>query len=113
MATVSYVSDLSAQTTGQSVSVTATATAGTTLHTYSGAGADIIKLWAANTSSAAVLLTVEWGSVTAAKNIVVSIPAYSGPVCIADRRECANGTVAAFAATTAVINCWGEVWNAA
>lgn len=112
MATVTYVGDLSAQTTGQSVSVTATATAGTTLHTYSGAGADIIKLWAANTSTAAVLLTVEWGNATAAKNIVVSIPAQS-VVCVADRRECANGTVAAFAGTTAVINCWGEVWNAA
>ena len=112
MATVTYIGDLSAQTTGQSISVTATATAGTTLHTYSGAGADILKVWAANTSSAAVLLTVEWGNATAAKNIVVSVPAQS-VVCVADRRECANGTVAAFAGTTAVINCWGEVWNAA
>ena len=94
------------------MSITATSTVGTTVHTYSTAGADLIKLWAANTSSAAVLLTVEWGSATAAKNIVVSIPAYS-VVCVADRRECANGTVAAFAGTTAVINCWGEVWNAA
>ena len=111
MATVTYVSDLTGQTTGQSISVTATATAGTTLHTYSGAGADIIKLWAANTSSSAVLLTVEWGSATAAKNTVISIPAQS-VVMVADRRELANGTCAAFAATTAVINCWGEVWNA-
>ena len=112
MATVTYIGDASAQTTGQSVSITATATVGTTIHTYSGSGADIIKLWAANTSSAAVLLTVEWGSATAAKNIVVSIPAYS-VVCVADRREMSTvGTVAAFAATTAVINCWAEVWNA-
>ncbi len=111
MATVTYVSDLSSQTTGQSISVTATSTAGTTLHTYSGAGADIIKLWAANTSASAVLLTVEWGSTTAAKNIVVSIPAQS-VVMVADRRELANGTCAAFAGTTAVINIWGEVWNA-
>lgn len=111
MATVTYVSNLTGQTTGQSISVTATATAGTTLHTYSGAGTDIIKLWAANTSSSAVLLTVEWGSVTAGKNIVVSIPAQS-VVLVADRRGMANGTCAAFAATTAVINCWGEVWNA-
>lgn len=95
------------------MSITATSTVGTTVHTYSTAGADLIKLWAANTSSAAVLLTVEWGSATAAKNIVVTVPAYSGAVCIADRRTLTGGTVAAFAATTAVINCWGEVWNAA
>lgn len=110
MATVTYTGDASAQVTGRSVSITATATVGTTVHTYSGAGKDLVKLWAANTSVAAVLLTVEWGTATAAQNIVVSIPAQS-VVCVADRRSLSVGTIAAFAGTTAVINCWGEVWN--
>lgn len=114
MATVSFVGDGSGQSVnGEGVSITATATAGTLIHTYSGAGADLIKLWAANTSSASVKLTVEWGGVTAASNIVVNIPAES-VVCVADRRSLTGSgkTVAAFAGTTAVINCWAEVWNA-
>lgn len=85
---------------------------GTLVHTYSTAGLDLVKLWGANTSSAPVLVNVEWGNATASRSIIVSIPAYS-VVSLADRKGLGNGTVAVFAATTAVVNCWAEVWNSA
>lgn len=112
--TVSFVGFGSGQTTGQAVSITATSTPGTTVHTYSGAGTDFIKLWLTNTSTSAVLATVEWGNATTTNNIMVTVPPQSGPILVVDRRgiSVGSGTVKVFAATTAVIMAWAEVWNA-
>jgi len=111
MATITYVGALSGETTGIPVSITATATAGTLVHTYSGAGSDIIELWGTNQSSAAVLVNVEWGNATTTNGLVQYIPAYS-TVLLADRMALSTGTVKVFAATTAVIACFGKYWNA-
>ena len=113
MATVSFVGDLSGQTDGEAVSVVETSTAGDTLHTYSAAGADILKIWCVNTGTAAVKLTLEWGDATTTNNVELTIPPEDGPVLVVDRRVLGAGTVKAFAGTTAVLACWGEVWNAA
>lgn len=67
---------LSGSTTGLQVKVAATATAGTTIHTAHATAQDEIWLWAVNSSSAAVKLTVEWGEATAPDgNIEVNVPA--------------------------------------
>lgn len=87
MATYSRV-HLSGSTSGKPILVAAIATPGTAIHTaIAGATAfDEVYLWVANTHSAAVALTLEWGGVTDPDNHLVktlSIPANSGPIAIA------------------------------
>jgi hypothetical protein len=57
---------LSGSTNGKPIPVAATATPGTLLHTVAAGtgGNDEIDLWAHNTTSSAIVLTVEWGGVT-------------------------------------------------
>ena len=74
---------LSGAADGLAVKVAATSSTGTTIHTaVAGTTAgtfDEIWLWATNTSTAAVKLTIEWGTTTAADgNIEVTIPPEQG-----------------------------------
>ena len=70
---------LSGSTSGKQIKVAATATAGTTIHTAHATSLDEIWLWAVNSSTTAVKLTVEWGEATAPDgNIEVTIPGESG-----------------------------------
>jgi len=74
---------LSGAADGLAVKVAATATAGTTIHTaVAGTTAvtfDEIWIWAVNSSTSAVKLTIEWGEATAPDgNIEVTIPPESG-----------------------------------
>ena len=70
---------LSGSTNGKQIKVAATATAGTTIHTAHATSLDEIWLWAVNSSTTAVKLTVEWGEATAPDgNIEVTIPGESG-----------------------------------
>jgi hypothetical protein len=70
---------LSGSTSGKQIKVAATATAGTTIHTAHATALDEIWLWAVNSSTTAVKLTVEWGEATAPDgNIEVTIPGESG-----------------------------------
>ena len=70
---------LSGSTTGLGIKVVATATAGTTIHTAHATDLDEIWIWAVNSSSSAVKLTIEWGEATAPDgNIEGNIPAESG-----------------------------------
>src|SRR3990167_11251367 len=74
---------LSGSTDGKQIKVVATATAGTTIHTaVAGTTAgtfDEIWLWAVNSSSAAVKLTIEWGEATAPDgNIEITLDGESG-----------------------------------
>lgn len=98
-----------------SVLIAQTATAGTTIHTFSTTTTDYeeVWLWAANNHTANVALTIEWISATAAKNIEMTIPFNDGLYLvipgIAAQGVAGSKTVAAFAGTTNVITVFGYV----
>ena len=115
MATFSKIT-LSGSTDGRMVKVAATATAGTTLHTGSATATtyDEIWLYAVNSSASSVKLTIEWGSVSSPDDLIeLSVPAESGLYLIAPgliiKGNATPLVVAAFAATTNVINIVGYV----
>jgi hypothetical protein len=104
---------LSGSTNGRQIKVVATATAGTAIHTAApGAGGfDEVWLYAINTSTATVKLTIEFGGATSPDDLIeVNIPPESGPFCVVPGIR-VNGTVAiaAFAGTANVINISGNV----
>ena len=74
MATFSKLALQPAGTTGDGLGITvvATVTAGTAIHTASSASATIDELWlyANNTHSSAVVLTIEFGGVSVTKDII-------------------------------------------
>ena len=104
---------LSGSTSGKGVVVVATATAGTLIHTaVAGASAiDEIWLYAVNTSTSAVKLTIEYGAATAPdNNIELTVAAESGLVLVSPGLILNGGlTVKAFAATASVIVLYGYV----
>jgi hypothetical protein len=105
---------LSGSTNGKGIKVAATATAGTTIHTAVSGTSSIDEIWlyANNTSSAAVKLTLEWGEATAPDgHIEVNVGSEgTGLVLIAAGLPLQNAlAVKAFAATANVINIFGYV----
>jgi hypothetical protein len=115
MATFSKVLH-SASIGGRPIKVVATATAGTIIHTTDTSSSAIDEVWiyATNTSSSAVLLTLEWGGTTNPDDrIVASIPPQSTVVVVPGQPLSGTGsagrTIRAFAGTTAVINIFGYV----
>ena len=96
---------LSGSTDGKQIKVAATATAGTTIHTAHASALDEIWLYAVNSNTAAVKLTVEWGEATAPDgNVEVTIPAESGYMLVIPGLVLTNSLVVkAFAATANVI----------
>jgi hypothetical protein len=105
---------LSGSTNGRGIKVAATATAGTTIHTTGTAAIDEVWLYAYNSDTAAVLLTVEWGGTTVPDdNIKLSIPAASGLTLVVPGLILAPSgsglTVAAFAASANKIVITGYV----
>jgi hypothetical protein len=102
---------LSASTSGKGVKVAATATAGTLIHTADATAKDEVWLYAMNTSSSAVKLTIEWGEATAPDgNIEVTVLPEAGLLTIVAGLILTGGlTVRAFAATTNVIVMHGFV----
>ena len=102
---------LSGSTNGKAILVAATSTPGTLLHTAVAGTSDMDELWiyANNTSTNSVKLTIEWGEATAPNgNIEVTVLQESGLVCITPGLIIQNGlTVRAFAATTNVITIHG------
>jgi hypothetical protein len=110
---------LSGSTQGKAIKIAATTSgsAGTTIHA-TGTSASIqdeVWLYAYNSSASAVVLTIQWGGVTAVDNeIKLSIPATSGltlviPGFILTGTGSAANTIAAYAATTNVITVTGYV----
>ena len=74
---------LSGGTNGKNIKVAATATPGTTIHTaVSGTSSfDEVHLWATNTDSSAIKLTIEFGGTTSPDDLIeITIPPESGPV---------------------------------
>lgn len=107
---------LSGSTDGKGIKVVKTATAGTTIHTCSSTATDLeeIWLWAYNSHTAAVLLTIEFGGATAPdQNIKVYIPSQEGLFCVVPglilKGNATPLTVKAFAATENVITISGYV----
>ena len=74
MSTFSKIALQPAGTTGDGLGITvvATATAGTPIHTASSTPTDIDEIWlyAVNTHSSAVTLTIEFGGVSVTKDII-------------------------------------------
>jgi hypothetical protein len=106
---------LSGSTDGKAIKVAATGTTGTTIHTaVAGTTAgtfDEIWLWAFNSHTANVNLTIEFGGTSAPdQNIVVAIPYKSGLMLVIPGLILQNGAVVtAFAGTTNVITISGFV----
>ena len=104
---------LSGSTKGTSILVAATATLGTTVHTAVSGTSDLdeIYLYAVNSSSSAVKLTIEWGEATAPDgNIEYTVPAEDGLHLIVPGLLLQNSlVVTAFAGTTNVITIHGFV----
>lgn len=115
MATFSKL-PLSSSTNGRAIQVSATASPGTTVHTGSTntAVTDEVWLYAVNSGTADVKLTVEWGGTTApTDHIEITVPGESGLVPIAPGLLVIGAATAlvvrAFAATGSVINIFGYV----
>lgn len=111
MATFSKLA-LSGSTNGKPIAVAATSTPGTTIHTaQSGtSGLDEIWLYAVNSSTTSVKLTIEFGGTTTAENIELTITGESGLVLVIPGLVLNNSQVVrAFAGTGSVINISGYV----
>lgn len=102
---------LSGSTNGRQIPVAATATPGTLIHTVAAGttGMDEIWLYAVNSSTSAVKLTVEWGGTTAnTDHIELTIAGEAGLILVSPGLVLNNGlSVRAFAATANVINISG------
>ena len=96
---------LSGSTNGKQIKIAASATPGTTIHTASATALDEIWLWAVNSSTTAVKLTVEWGEATAPDgNIEVTVPGESGYLMVVPGLVLTNSLVVkAFAGTANVL----------
>lgn len=102
---------LSGAADGKAVKVAATATAGTTIHAAHATAIDEVWLWAYNSHTADVVLTIEFGGATAPdNNIVLTIPKAVGLVAVVPGLCLTNSlTVKAFAGTTNVVTLSGYV----
>lgn len=106
----------SGSTDGKGIKVVQTATAGTLIHTGPTNTAHFHEVWmyAVNTSSTSVKLTVEWGDATAPDgNIEQTVPAEAGLYVVIPglilKGNATPLTVKAFAATANVISVHGFV----
>jgi hypothetical protein len=109
MATFSKVI-LSGSTNGKFKNISASATPGTALHTVAAgtSGLDEVWLYASNSASTTVKLTVEYGGTTSADQIEISIPGESGLVLVSPGLVLNNGlSISAFAGTANVISISG------
>lgn len=104
---------LSGSTNGKGIKVVQTATAGTLLHTAVSGTSSLDEIWiyAVNSSTSSVKLTIEWGEATAPDgNIEMPIPGEAGLTLVVPGLLLQNGlTVRAFAGTANVIICHGYV----
>lgn len=116
MATFTKVA-LSGSTQGKGIKVVATASTGTTIHATGTSSTIIDEVWlyAYNSSTGPVSLTVEFGGTTAPdENIKIDIPPTSGltlvvPGLILTGTGAAANTVTAFAGTANVVTLSGYV----
>jgi hypothetical protein len=102
--------------TGLGIKVAATATAGTAIHTASSTATTVDEIWlyAVNTSSSSVKLTIEWGETTAPDgNIELTVLPEAGLVTVIPglvlQGNATAKVVRAFAATANVVVVHGFV----
>jgi hypothetical protein len=108
---------LSGSTQGKAIKVAATASTGTTIHATGTSSSVIDEVWlyAYNSSTGPVTLTIQYGGTTAVDNdIKIDIPPTSGltlivPGLILTGTGSAANTVYAYAGTTNVITITGYV----
>ena len=104
---------LSGSVQGGGVTVVATATAGTTIHTAIAGTSSMDEIWlyAINTHTADVNLTLEWGGVAVpGDNIFITIPAYGGLVLVTPGLLLQNGLIVkAFASVASKVVIHGYV----
>jgi hypothetical protein len=108
---------LSGSSQGQPITVVATASTGTTIHATGTSSTTIDEVWlyATNTSSSSVNLTIQYGGTGAVQNaITLSIPSKSGlsliiPGLILTGTGSAATTVYAYAGTASVVTISGYV----
>jgi hypothetical protein len=111
MATFSKVL-LSGSTNGKAINVSASATLGTTIHTSVSGTSSIDEIWlyASNSSTNTVKLTIEYGGATSTDQIELNIPGESGLVLVVPGLVLQNSlVVTAFAGTANVISISGYV----
>lgn len=116
MATFSKIA-LSGSTQGKPVKVVATASTGTTIHATGTSSSTIDEVWlyAYNSDTGPVLLTIQYGGTTSPDNdIKITIPPQSGLTLVVaglilTGTGAAANTVYAYAATTNVITISGYV----
>lgn len=104
---------LSGSTNGRMIAVAATATPGTLIHTATSSTTfeDEIWIYAVNSSTSAVKLTLEWGGTTAnTDHIELTVTGESGLVLVSPGLVLQNSLIVrAFAGTANVINIAGYV----
>lgn len=107
---------LSGSTDGKAIKVAATASSGTTIHTASTTTTTLDEVWlyAQNTSTSAVKLTIQWGgTATPDDDIELTVGAESGLILVIPGLILKGNSTAlvvrAFAATTNVITISGYV----
>ena len=108
---------LSGSSQGQPITVVQTASTGTTIHATGTSSTTIDEVWlyATNTSSSSVTLTVQYGGTGTVQNaIILSIPAQSGltlviPGLVLTGDGSAAKTIYAYAGTASVLTISGYV----
>jgi len=104
---------LSGSTEGKGILVVADATAGTLIHTAVAGTTDIDEIWlyAVNTHSADIKLTLEWGEATEPNgNIEITVPAEEGLMLLVPGLLLQGGNIVkAFAGTASEIVIHGYV----
>lgn len=108
---------LSGSTQGKAIKVAATSSTGTTIHATGTSSSIIDEVWlyAYNSHTSAVLLTIQWGGTTTVDDdIKISIPANSGltlvvPGLTLTGTGSAANTIRAYAGTTNVVTISGYV----
>lgn len=115
MATFSKV-HLSASTGGRSIKITTTSSTGDAIHstTTSSSTIDEVWLYATNTGSSSVVLTLEWGGTSNPDDrIVAAVPPQSTVTLIPGHIISGTGsaarTIRAFASSANVINVFGYI----
>jgi hypothetical protein len=103
---------LSGSTHGRGIKVVQVATAGTTIHTGQASTTltDVVTLYACNTHTETVRLTLEWGGATVPDdNLIFDIPAKQTVLLVADLMIRNSLVIKAFASTANIVSIFGYV----
>lgn len=100
---------LSGSVDGRPILVAATATPGTAVHAAPSSGVDRLFIWAVNTHTADIELTIEFGGTSSpGDHIVETIPARGGALLVVQGQALKNSlAVKAFASVASKINLSG------